>query len=158
MANVLLTEEIRYFLENKEFINIATCDFSNRPNVAPKFVVKIEGDFIYLADYVIGRTFENLKVNPRVSLSTVNIDTLVGYQVNGSAEIIDKGAQHRKLLKNVADKQIDFSVKRIIEGVHAEKKYKSFEVTFPEKVVILKIKVEEIVEIGPTGKLARKKL
>jgi hypothetical protein len=34
-----IPEKIRHFLNKTEFLNIATCDFSGRPNVAPKFLM-----------------------------------------------------------------------------------------------------------------------
>ncbi|UCC94603.1 MAG: pyridoxamine 5'-phosphate oxidase family protein [Candidatus Omnitrophota bacterium] len=154
----VITDQIKHFLGNREFINVATCDFEGRPNVAPKFVLKIEGDSIYLVDYVIGKTFQNIKVNPKVSISTVNIDTLVGYQINGQVQIIDVGQQYDYLLEEFAQRQIQFSVKRIIEGVHRERKYSDFEVTFPEHVIVFKVDVQEVVEIIPTGELKRKKI
>ncbi|MFA6281033.1 MAG: pyridoxamine 5'-phosphate oxidase family protein [Candidatus Omnitrophota bacterium] len=158
MLKKLLTEDILDFLEKKEFINVGTCDFTGRPNVAPKFLIKSKNNTIYLADSVFGRTFDNLKINPRVSLSTVNMDNLVGCQINGVCQIIEKGAEYKKILKEMKVKQIGFSVNRLIEGLHKEKKYKDFEVTLSEKVCIFKIKIEEIVSIGVTGKLERKKV
>jgi predicted pyridoxine 5'-phosphate oxidase superfamily flavin-nucleotide-binding protein len=146
---------MKRFLEKKEFINVGTCDFSGRPNVAPKFLIKSGNDIICLADSVFGRTFSNLKINPRVSLSTVNMDNLVGYQINGVCRIVQTGAEYKKILKEMKTKQINFSVSRLIEGLHKGKKYKDFEVTLPENVCIFKIKIEEIVSIGITGKLER---
>jgi predicted pyridoxine 5'-phosphate oxidase superfamily flavin-nucleotide-binding protein len=155
----IVTEQIRYFLEKKEFINVGTCDFSGRPNVAPKFIAAVKGSFIYLADYVFGKTFNNLKINPRVSLSTIDLDNLTGYQINGTVRILLKGGnEYKKVLQTMRKKQVDFSVSRLIEGVQREKKYTTFEVTLPEKVCFFKIMVHEIVEIGITGKLLRKHL
>lgn len=157
MADELITREIQQFLKEQTFINIATSDFDGRPNVAPKFLLKVEDDVIYLIDYVIGRTFRNLKNNPNVSLSTVDLDTLVGYQINGKADIVEDGQDYKKLLQQMYDRQIEFSTKRIIEGIRSKKKHAGFEVTFPDRVVMFKIKAEEIVEIGPSGKIERKR-
>ena len=158
MVGKLITEEMHQFLKDKAFISIATSDFYGRPNVAPKFLLKFEDDFIYLGDYVIGRTFQNLRNNPKASLSAINLDTLVGYQINGRAKIIERGQEHKKLLMDMHERQIQFSVRRIIEGIQRKKTHTHFEVTFPERVVVFKIKVEEVVEIGPSGKLERKKI
>jgi cysteine-rich repeat protein len=37
--------------------------------------------------------WENIKMNPRVSLSFMDNDALLGYQLNGSVEIIDSGEE-----------------------------------------------------------------
>ncbi|MFA5008473.1 MAG: pyridoxamine 5'-phosphate oxidase family protein [Candidatus Omnitrophota bacterium] len=153
----LLTEEMRRFLERKEFIDVGTCDSSGRPNVAPKFLIKVEDDNIYLADYVFGRTFVNLKKNSRASLSTINLDTLIGYQINGIAKIIVSGQEFKKLIKEMQAKQVKFSASRLIEGLRKETRFKDFEVTFPEKACIFKIKIEEVARIGKSGKVQRKK-
>jgi len=153
----IITKEALEFLTKREFINIATSDQGHRPNVAPKFLLKVERDCIYLVDYVLGKTWRNIQLNKLVSLSTINIDKLVGYQINGEAEIIEAGPTFGKLLNELHDKIINFSARRVIEGVRKEKKHKDFEVTFPEKVLIFKIKVLEIVQISPTGELKRER-
>lgn len=157
-ARAIISRGVRGFLQNQEFINIATCDFDNRPNVAPKFLLKIEADYIYLADYVLGRTYRNIRINPLVSIATVNMDTLTGYQINGRAQIIEKDAEYEGLMEEFRKKQIQFSVSRIIEGVHKEARHGIFETSLPERIAVFKIRVEEIVEIIPTGKLKRKRL
>jgi predicted pyridoxine 5'-phosphate oxidase superfamily flavin-nucleotide-binding protein len=158
MADILLNEEVRDLLKKREFINVATCDFDHTPNVAPKFLLKVEDNCVYLADYIIGRTWRNLKINPHASLSTININNIVAYQLNGTVEIIEKGTQFKKLLKELNDKLVDFSTKRIIEGIRANRPHQHTELSFPDRVVIFKITIEEIVRIGPQGTLERKKI
>ncbi len=154
----MLSTKIAQFLKNREFISVATCDFKGRPNAAPKFLLKLEDNFIYLVDYTISRTWENLKVNPQASLSFIDPDTLVGYQINGSVKIIDKGPEYDKILIELREREIDLSTKRIVEGIYRGKGHESFEVTLPERFVVFKIKVEEVVEIGHRGDLKIEKL
>jgi predicted pyridoxine 5'-phosphate oxidase superfamily flavin-nucleotide-binding protein len=154
----MLSTKIAQFLKNREFISVATCDFKGRPNAAPKFLLKLEDNFIYLVDYTISRTWENLKVNPQASLSFIDPDTLIGYQINGSVKIIDKGPEYDKILIELREREIDLSTKRIVEGIYRGKGHESFEVTLPERFVVFKIKVEEVVEIGHRGDLKIEKL
>ncbi len=146
------------FLKTREFVSVATADFAGNPNAAPKFLLKIEGDFIYLIDYIIGRTWENIKINPKASLSFMDPDSLKGYQISGAVEIIDKGKVYDQILKELSKKKLDSSIKRIIEGVYRGKRHESFEISLPERFVVFKIKLEEIVEIGPYGELKREKV
>jgi len=148
-------QEIHDLLEGREFVSVATCDFKGRPNVAPKFFLKSSGCNIYLIDYVIGKTFDNVKINPRVSLSMMDLETLTGYQINGTAELIEKGEEYNKLLNELTDKEISLSSKRILEGIDSGKKHKTFELAFSERITIFKVKIEEFVEITPLGKLKR---
>lgn len=154
----MLSTKIAQFLKNREFISVATCDFKGRPNAAPKFILKFENNFIYLVDYTIGMTWENLNINPKASLSFMNSDTLVGYQINGAVEIIDQGPEYNSLLREFKKKQIDLSIKRIIEGVSRGKGHESFEVALPERFVVFKVKLKDVAEIGPRGELKREEV
>ncbi len=50
------------------------------------------------------------------------------------------------------------SIKRVIEGVTKGQAHKAYEVAVPEQFVILKIKIEEIVQIRPSGTLERERI
>jgi predicted pyridoxine 5'-phosphate oxidase superfamily flavin-nucleotide-binding protein len=151
----MLTPKIYHFLKKLEFINVATCDFQGRPNAAPKLILKCENNFIYLIDYTIGKTWSNITKNPKVSLSFAETDNLMGYQVNGSVEIIDKGLKYKQLLKELSAKEISLSAERIIRGIRKGKKHEIYEVEIPKNIVIFKVEIEEFVEIGPKGELIR---
>lgn len=153
----MLTDEERNLIKEREFISVATCDFSHRPNAAPKFLLKLVKNDIYLVDYTIGTTWRNIKMNPRASLSFMDPKTLVGYQLNGPVEIIDKGPRYAKLTKEMEEKAIKLTAKHIIEHVRGEGEHKNLEVTIRDKFVVFKIRIEEAVRIGPKGELERGK-
>ena len=154
----MINKSVKELIESREFISVATCDLEARPNAAPKFLLKVERDYIYLVDYIIGRTFKNLQINPQVSLSFIDSFTLIGYQINGKVEIIDSGTEYKGILKELQNKQIDLSTKRVMDGVVKGKVHKAYEVASPEQFIILKIKVEEVVEMRPSGTLRREKV
>ena len=152
---MVITEKMQKFLRGKEFVIVGTSDLNSQPNAAPKFVVKVDDGFIYLADHVIGKTFQNLKVNPKISISTVDMKTLEGYQVNGAVSMITEGPQYKELLKLMVEREVHHSAQRVIGDIRGTQKYDNYEVTFPEKVVIFKVKCEGITKISATGKLSR---
>lgn len=154
----MLTSKIKEFLKDREFISVATCDYSGRPNAAPKFLLKVEHNCVYLVDYSLSRTWENLKINPAASLSFMDTDSLNGYQINGPVEIIDKGPLCEKLLEELREKGISLSVKRIIEGVQRERSHGSFEAEIPERFAIFKVTMKEITEIGSRGEIKKENL
>lgn len=154
----MINKDIKALIDSREFISVASCDLDARPNAAPKFLLKVEASHIYLVDYIIGRTFSNLKVNPRVSLSFFDNDTLVGYQLNGKVQIIDSGPEYQSGLNDLARKQIDLATTRIIDGVLKGQAHKAYEVAASKQFVILKVKVEEIVQIHPSGALQREEV
>lgn len=154
----MLTKELKDLIKKEEFIDIATCDFKGRPNLAPKFLLKIDEQNIYLVDHVLATTYQNLRINPRVSMAIVNPSNLISYQINGLAQIFEEGKEFNNLLAETRTKQVNFSVDRIIQGVQQQKKHAGFEVSFPDKIVVFKIKIEEVVSINTSGKLDRKSL
>ncbi|MBU0503826.1 MAG: pyridoxamine 5'-phosphate oxidase family protein [Candidatus Omnitrophica bacterium] len=151
----MLSDKIKDFLTNREFVSMGTCDFSGRPNAVPKFFLKTEGNFIYLIDYTKSRTLDNLRINPKASLSFIDLHGLSGYQINGAVKIIEQGEEYEKIAKELVDRQVTFSTKRIIEGITTGKKHKIFEVGIEKDFVVFKIKIQEVVEIGPAGGLNR---
>jgi len=154
----MISKDIKTLIESREFISVASCDLQARPNAAPKFLLKVEASYIYLVDYIIGKTFHNLKINPRVSLSFFDNNTLVGYQLNGKVQIIDSGPEYLAALNDLARKEIDLSTTRIIDGVIKGQAHKAYEVAASKQFVILKVKVEEIVQMQPSGSLQREKV
>jgi predicted pyridoxine 5'-phosphate oxidase superfamily flavin-nucleotide-binding protein len=153
-----MNKKVSELLKIREFVSVATCDLDGRPNAAPKFVLKLENNFIYLVDYSIGRTSQNLKINPRISISFMDNDALMGYQLNGSVEIINRGEEYDILVKDLSQKELDLSTRRIIEGVTQGKPHERFELSLSEKFIIFKVKVEEIVDIASSGTLKREKI
>jgi hypothetical protein len=136
---------------------VATSDLKCRPNAAPKMLLNIDKEFIYLVDYTIGTTRENLKVNPRISLSFSDADELKGYQINGRLVRILEGSDiSPDVMKRLDERKMDLSIERVISGVRNAKPHKVFEIEIKKNFVIYKIKIEEIVEISPLGDIQRK--
>lgn len=153
-----MLKKIKVVLDKREFVSVATCSPSGHPNAAPKFFLKIEGRYLYLIDYTLGRTWENVRVHPYVSLSFMDNDALVGYQVNGSVKLIDSGEEFEKIFKELLDKEVDLSTRRIIEGVTRGERHKNFELAISNKFVILKVIIKEIIAIGTNGEIKRESI
>jgi len=149
--------ELRKLLEGREFIAVATCDKALRPNSAPKFILKVDGHTVYLVDYTIGMTWKNITANPRVSLSFMDHAILMGYQLNGTVTIIQKGRVYEKMCKEMIDKEIRLTAQHIIEEVRGKARHEQFEVGITERFIILKVSVREIVQIGHRGDITRMK-
>ncbi|MDD5724750.1 MAG: pyridoxamine 5'-phosphate oxidase family protein [Candidatus Omnitrophica bacterium] len=154
----MINKDVRALIESREFISVASCDLEGRPNAAPKFLLKVESDCIYLVDYIIGRTFRNLNVNPKVSLSFFDNNTLVGYQINGKVEIIDSGPEYLAILNDLQRREVDLSATRIIDGGIKGRPHKAYEAASSKQFIILKVEVEEIVQMQSSGTLRREKI
>ena len=102
---------------------------------------------------------KNIEKNSQTSFSIINIDNLIGYQVSGVSEVLGHGEKLDEILKHLHRREMHFSVERIIEGVQRGKKHEHFEVTFPSRVAVIRMVVEEIVHLSPDGstyKVSRK--
>jgi len=154
----MINKKIKEMLESREFISVASCDLESRPNASPKFILKVETSHIYLIDYILGKTYRNLKVNPWVSISFFDNNALVGYQVNGKVQIIDQGPEYQAALNDLQHKEVDLSATRIIDGVIKGKPHEAYEVAASKQFVVLKVKVEEITQIHPSGILQREEV
>ena len=152
----MIPRHIRRLLGKTDFINVATCTLSRRPSGAFKFVLKVDGNDIYLVDFARARTWRNLRENPFASLSFLDEETLVDYQLNGPVEIIDGGRFFETLDDELDKKEVTFATKRVIESVRRQKKFPVNEIPLAKRVVILKVTVEETVELGPAAELKQR--
>ena len=63
----MIAQKLKKFFSKVHFLNVATCS-NNRPNAAPKYLIRVEDDKMFFADYVKGTTWNNLKENSFVSI------------------------------------------------------------------------------------------
>lgn len=147
----IVTEIIR----NRNFINVASCDAKGRPNGVSKLIVKIEGNTLVLVDYSIGRTYANLKSNPRVSVSFFDVERLKGYQINGPVEIVEEGAAYTEMASHLNAKEISLATERVIRGMTRGKPHEEYEMGKTKKFVFFKIRMDEIAEISYSGEIKR---
>jgi len=142
-------------LKKRDLVTVATANQSGKPHCAPKLLLKIDHVVMYFIDYSIGKTVENLRVNPEASLSFVDKASRFGYRLNGSVEIIDKGKIYDECLKELKEKEIELFVERVVKGVQNGKAHKDFESEIPEYFLVYKIKIQEGCEISPRGEIKR---
>ncbi len=146
-----ITDKIAELLEKRQFVSVATATLDGQPNTAPKFFFRAKGDFIYLIDYVLGKTVTNLKENPRVSVSFMDMDSLEAYRLNGTAKMIGEGKIFATILKEWDRKLIKMATNRVLEGVRSGKNHGHYELEMGEKFIVLKIKIINAVKIGRRG-------
>ena len=152
-----ILEKISTLLKDRHFLSIATADKKGEPHSAPKILFKIEKNFFYLADHAIAKTVENIRANPRASMSVMDIEDLEGYRLTGSVELIENGPIFEKMVKELEKKLIQISADRVIEGMKTGKRHQHFELEISSRVIFIKIKVEETVRIGSQGDLFSEK-
>lgn len=153
--DLMIKQRALEILKQKEFVSIGTADKQGYPNAAPKLLLKIENGFVYLIDYTIAKTAANLKENPVASLSFMDIDNLVGYRLDGQVLLISEGNEYNQILIELEKKLIKLSASRVIEASRTGKKNKHYELEIPDKILVLKIEIKQVVKIGSQGDLWR---
>jgi predicted pyridoxine 5'-phosphate oxidase superfamily flavin-nucleotide-binding protein len=137
--------------KKRKFVTVATSDKNCEPNGVPKFFVKYEKPYAYLIDSSFAKTIHNLEINPRASLSLMDYDNLEAYRANGSVELIREGKEYKQIAKEVEKRTIQLSAERVIEGARTGKRHEHFELEIPDKFIVIKVKIEEIVKIAARG-------
>ena len=147
----MITDKVLNILEKREFVSIATVSPDGQPNSVPKFFLRAKGSFLYLIDHVVGKTVVNLRTNPLCSVSFMDLDNLEAYRFNGKARLISKGKTFDEILKVWNNRLIKLSTDRVIEAVTTGKKSGHYEMEISEKFIVIKIKIENIINIGRKG-------
>jgi len=86
-----LTESIKSCLDQSVLCWLASCSTDLIPNVSPKEIfTHIDNEFIIIANIASPNTIKNIKANPNICISAIDILIQKGYQLKGKAEIIVK--------------------------------------------------------------------
>jgi len=146
-----INEKLEEVLEKREFVSIATVGRDGQPNSVPKFLYRGKGSFLYLLDYVVGKTISNLYENPKASVSFMDLDTLEAYRLNGIAQVIERGPVFDAVLKGWNEKLVQLSTDRVIEAVRTGKRRNHYEMEMTEHLAVIKVRIETVIKIGRRG-------
>ncbi|MEI6352872.1 MAG: flavin-nucleotide-binding protein [Candidatus Nomurabacteria bacterium] len=105
-----MEEYVKKFLLNAESKALAT--FGDEINVVPVSSIKIEGDEIWLVDYFMKKTKENILKNKNVSL--VAWTGLFGYQIKGEMNYETEGEKFEKAVSWISEILPERKVKGIL--------------------------------------------
>ena len=113
----MLTEEIHSDIENSVLCWLATADPDGHPNVSPKELFCADGDAaLVIAEVTSPNSVRNIRANPAVCVSFVDVFRQHGFKMTGRAELIESGTEDfakagTRLLDMAGP---DFRVRRII--------------------------------------------
>lgn len=114
----MLNDAVKNYLSKSVLCWLATANKSGEPNVSPKEVFTYEGDQILLiANIASPVSVGNIRENPMVCVSFVDVFIQKGYKIKGEARILEKkdpDYEHKE--KHLTDLfSSDFPIKSIIE-------------------------------------------
>ena len=88
----MLTEEVKNYIDKSVLGWLATSDRNNEPNVSPKEIFTYKDDTTFLIAHLASpNSVNNIKENPNVCVSFVDIFVQKGFKLKGLATIIEKG-------------------------------------------------------------------
>lgn len=137
----MLTDEIKFYLQHSVLCWLATISEDGTPNVSPKEIFVPEGDtYVLIAHVASPKSVRNIKVNPKVCLSFVEVFEQRGFKLNGTARVVEPSDSHYDSrvapLKKIATER--FPIQSFIE-VEVQKvarilapRYKLYPETTPE--------------------------
>ena len=112
---VIITEEIKKFVNFQKLGYVATISADNTPNLSPKGTIMILDELhLAFADIRSPQTVENLKHNPSIEINVVDPFSRRGYRFKGIAEIISSGDKFNKINSYYKESGIKNSIKTII--------------------------------------------
>ena len=112
---VIITEEIKNFVNFQKLGYVATISADNTPNLSPKGTIMVlDESHLAFADIHSPQTVENLKHNPSIEINVVDPFSRRGYRFKGIAEIISTGNKFDKIISHYKETGVKSSIKTII--------------------------------------------
>lgn len=101
----MLTTDLKKYIDQSVLCWLATVSKDGIPNVSPKEIFTyLDDEYLGIAHIASPNSLRNIKANPNVCVSFVDVFVQKGYKLVGQAEIIPKtspdfSAQAQKILK-----------------------------------------------------------
>lgn len=114
----MISNELKKYIDQSVLCWLATSNNENEPNVSPKeiFTLSTESTLL-IANIASPITVQNIKINPKVCVSILDIFVQKGYKIRGIAKIVEQtDNQFETKLKVLTGLFTDkFPIKSIIE-------------------------------------------
>ena len=112
---VIITEEIKNFVNFQKLGYVATVSDDNTPNLSPKgTIVVFDESYLAFANIQSPKTVENLKHNTSIEVNVVDPFSRRGYRFKGTAEIILSGDKFNKIISYYKTSGVKSLIKSVI--------------------------------------------
>ena len=112
---VVITDEIKKFVNFKKLGYVATVSNDNTPNLSPKGTIMVLDEFhIAFANIQSPNTVENLKHNSSIEVNVVDPFSRRGYRFKGTAEVVSSGDKFDKIISYYKTSGVKSSIKSVI--------------------------------------------
>jgi len=145
----------RQILEKQHFLIVSSVDKDGSIDTSAKGILEANPKGrILLLDLYKGRTYNNVKRNPNVTLTMVDENRFRGFSVKGKARIVKEGTLPKNKLELWHDKVSKRIARRLIKQVKDDLPggEKIPEASFPMPKYIIEVKVDSIIDLAPGRK------
>ena len=112
---VVITEEIKIFVNFQKLGYVATISDDNTPNLSPKGTIMVlDESHLVFADIQSPKTIENLEHNPSIEINVVDPFSRRGYRFKGIAEIISSGDKFNNIISHYKEIGIKNTIKCVV--------------------------------------------
>ncbi|WP_336516097.1 pyridoxamine 5'-phosphate oxidase family protein [Pollutibacter soli] len=114
----MINDEVKEYIESSVLCWLATCDSKGIPNVSPKeMFTYLDENKLIIAHIASPNTVRNIRENPKVCVSFVDVFVQKGFKLMGVARLVKKNNdEFIAMLKKLTDIYSEkFPVKAIIE-------------------------------------------
>lgn len=114
----MINSEVKKYIDKSILCWLATCNIQNEPNVSPKELFTYQDDTtLLIANLASPNSINNIKENPNVCVSFVDVFVQKGFKIKGHAKLIDRNEENFKAkAKPLTDLFTDkFPIKTVIE-------------------------------------------
>lgn len=114
----MISKEVKKYIDESVLCWLATSNRQNEPNVSPKEMFTYTDDkTLLIANIASPNSIENIKENPNVCVSFVNVFVQKGYKLKGTAILIDKNDKdfNEKVKPLIALFTDEYPIKSVIE-------------------------------------------
>jgi uncharacterized pyridoxamine 5'-phosphate oxidase family protein len=146
-----LSDSIIQFFQNQGCVIVSTIDKNGFPHSSCKGIIEIKRNGkVYLLDLYRQQTHENLKDNPRISITAIDEHKFIGYCLKGKAGIIPGKKLALQILKAWEKRITGRLTRRLLKNIHEERGHPRHpEILLPKPEYMIVMEVQEIVDLTP---------
>lgn len=147
-----ISDDIKHLLNKQHVTIVASIDNGGTIHTSAKGVLEVDTKGkIFLLDLYKGRTYTNIRRNPRVTLTSIDEQRFKGYSIRGKAKIVKEDTIPKNKLEIWHNRLATRIARRLIRHVREELPGHEGipEARFPLPKYIIEISVEAIVDLAP---------
>lgn len=87
----MINDDVKKYIDLSVLCWLATCDKELTPNVSPKEIFTYQGNnTLLIANIASPNSVSNIKINPNICVSFIDVFVQKGYKLKGIARIIER--------------------------------------------------------------------